>query len=83
MMLALQGIPAAERGAVMGTVSMSIDLALGLGPATFGLVAAGLDRSTGFLTAALVATAGLLLATRTTPSRLAGRSARSRLPRTA
>jgi predicted MFS family arabinose efflux permease len=66
MMLALQGIPAAERGAVMGTVSMSIDLALGLGPATFGLVAAGLDRSTGFLTAALVATAGLLLASRTT-----------------
>ncbi|TDO43075.1 putative MFS family arabinose efflux permease [Kribbella sp. VKM Ac-2527] len=66
MMLALQGIPAAERGAVMGTVSMSIDLALGLGPATFGLVAAGLDRSTGFLTAALVATAGFLLASRTT-----------------
>ena len=64
MMLALQRAPATERGAVMGTVSMSIDLALGLGPATFGLVAAGLDRGTGFLVAAAIAGAGLALATR-------------------
>ena len=64
MMLALDRAPAAERGAVMGTVSMSIDLAAGLGPATFGLVAAGGDRGTGFLAAALVAAAGLALAAR-------------------
>jgi predicted MFS family arabinose efflux permease len=64
IMLALQRAPATERGAVMGTVSMSLDLALGLGPASFGLVASGAERGTGFLTAALVAGAGLALATR-------------------
>jgi predicted MFS family arabinose efflux permease len=64
MMLALDRAPAAERGAVMGTVSMSIDLAAGLGPATFGLVAAAGGRGTGFLAAALIAAAGLTLATR-------------------
>ncbi len=63
-MLALQRVPAAERGAVIGTVSMSIDVALGLGPASFGLVAASMARSAGFLVAALVAAAGLALATR-------------------
>jgi MFS family permease len=64
MTLALQRAPAGERGAVMGTVSMSIDLALGLGPASFGLVAANADRASGFLAASLVAGAGLALATR-------------------
>lgn len=64
IMSALERAPASERGAVMGTVSMSIDLATGLGPATFGLVAASADRGTGFLAAALVAGAGLVLATR-------------------
>ncbi|HEU4946513.1 MAG TPA: MFS transporter [Kribbella sp.] len=58
MMLALQDVPAGERGAVMGTVSMSLDVALGLGPATFGLVAAGLGRGAGFLVAAAVAGLG-------------------------
>jgi MFS family permease len=55
-------------GLVIGTgvlaVSMSIDLANGLGPACFGLVAAATDRGTGFLAAALVAAAGLALAAR-------------------
>jgi MFS family permease len=62
MVLALQNAPAAERGAVMGTVSMSLDVALGLGPAMFGLVAATADRGTGFLAAAVVAGCGLALA---------------------
>ncbi|MEU8222715.1 MFS transporter [Kribbella sp. NPDC048915] len=64
MMLALERAPANERGAVMGTVSMSIDLANGLGPACFGLVAAATDRGFGFLAAALVAAGGLVLAAR-------------------
>ena len=64
MMLALDRAPAAERGAVMGTVIMSIDLAAGLAPATFGLAAAAAGRAAGFLTAALVAAGGLALATR-------------------
>lgn len=64
MMLALQDVPATERGAAMGTVSMSLDLALGLGPATFGLIAAATNRPSAFLAAALIATAGLVLAVR-------------------
>ncbi|WP_165555820.1 MFS transporter [Kribbella pittospori] len=69
MMLALQRAPAAEHGAMMGTVSMSIDLAAGLGPASFGLVAAASGRGTGFLAAALLAGAGLALATLRAPRR--------------
>ncbi|TWD79611.1 putative MFS family arabinose efflux permease [Kribbella amoyensis] len=65
MVLALQNAPAAERGAVLGTVTMSLDVALGLGPASFGVVAVTSGRGTGFLTAALVAATGLALAGRT------------------
>ncbi|MEV0290125.1 MFS transporter [Kribbella sp. NPDC050820] len=64
MTLALNRAPAAERGAVMGVVSMSIDLAQGLGPTTFGLAAAATTRNGGFLAAALIAAAGLALAWR-------------------
>lgn len=67
IVLALQHAPASERGAVLGTTSMSLDLALGLGPASFGLVAAAFGRSTGFLAAALIAGAGLALAARSVP----------------
>lgn len=63
-MLALEGTPAAERGAVMGVVSMSLDLAFGLGPVAFGAVAATGGRSAGFVLAATVAGSGLLLALR-------------------
>ena len=62
--LALDGVPQNERGAVLGAVSMSIDVAFGLGPVVFGLVAAGAGREAGFLVAAGVAGAGLLLAAR-------------------
>ncbi len=62
--LALDGVPANERGSVMGTVSMSLDLALGFGPATLGLVAAAFGRAELFLAAALVAAAGLVVAIR-------------------
>jgi MFS family permease len=61
MMLALRDVPANERGAVMGTVSMSIDLAFGLGPATLGVVAAATGRAGLFLVAAGVAAVGLVL----------------------
>jgi MFS family permease len=64
MMLALEGAPANERGSVMGTVSMSLDLAIGLGPATLGLVAATFGRAELFLAAAVVAAAGLATALR-------------------
>ncbi|HMG29638.1 MAG TPA: MFS transporter [Jiangellaceae bacterium] len=61
MTLALQDVPATERGSVMGTVSMSLDLAFGLGPATLGIVAAATGRGGLFLVAAGVAALGLTL----------------------
>jgi MFS family permease len=64
LMLALDGVPAHERGSVLGTVSMSLDLAIGLGPATLGLVAATFGRPELFLAAAAVAASGLVVAVR-------------------
>ncbi len=71
--LAVAGVPATERGAVMGTTSAFLDLAFGLGPATLGFVAAAVGRSGTFLTGAAVAAAGLVLVVTTK----LGRPARS------
>jgi MFS family permease len=64
--LALAGVPASERGAVMGTTSAFLDLAFGLGPATLGFVAAAVGRGGIFLVGSAVAAGGfvLLVATR-------------------
>jgi predicted MFS family arabinose efflux permease len=59
--LAVQGIPAGERGAVMGTTTAFLDLGFGLGPATLGIVAATVGRGGTFLAGAAVAAAGLVL----------------------
>jgi predicted MFS family arabinose efflux permease len=59
--LAVDGVPANERGAVMGTVSSFLDIAFGLGAAVFGFVAAVVGRSGGFLVGAAIAAAGLWL----------------------
>jgi predicted MFS family arabinose efflux permease len=61
MTLAVQGVAPQERGAVIGTTSSFLDLALGLGPATLGLVAGAVGRPGTFLVGAGVAAAGLLL----------------------
>jgi predicted MFS family arabinose efflux permease len=61
MTLAVQGVAPGERGAVIGTTSAFLDLAIGLGPATLGLVAATVGRPATFLAGAAVAAAGLLL----------------------
>jgi predicted MFS family arabinose efflux permease len=61
MTLAVQGVAPQERGAVIGTTSAFLDLAVGLGPATLGLVAAAVGRPGTFLAGAGVAAAGLLL----------------------
>jgi predicted MFS family arabinose efflux permease len=58
MTLAVQGVAPQERGAVIGTTSSFLDLALGLGPATLGLVAAAVGRPGTFLVGAGVAAAG-------------------------
>jgi MFS family permease len=59
--LAVSGVPANERGAVMGTTSAFLDLAFGLGPATLGFVAAAVGRGGTFLAGAAVAAIGLVL----------------------
>jgi hypothetical protein len=45
----------------MGTTSAFLDVALGLGPATLGFVAAAFGRGGTFLAGAAVAAAGLVL----------------------
>lgn len=62
MMLAMEGTPANERGAVSGTLGMSLDLGLGLGPISLGAVAVVTGRGPAFLVAAGVAALGLILA---------------------
>jgi predicted MFS family arabinose efflux permease len=64
MTLAVQGVAPRERGAVIGTTSSFLDLAIGLGPAALGLVAAAAGRPATFLASAAVAGAGLLMVVR-------------------
>jgi predicted MFS family arabinose efflux permease len=59
--IAVDGVPPSERGAVMGTTSAFIDIGLGVGPATLGVVAATVGREGTFLAGAAVAAAGLAL----------------------
>lgn len=59
--LAVRGVASRERGAVIGTTSSFLDLAIGLGPAALGLVATTAGRPGTFLASAAVAAAGLLL----------------------
>jgi MFS family permease len=61
MTMAVQGVAPGERGAVLGTTSAFIDLAIGLGPASLGFLAAAAGRPATFLAGAGVAAAGLLL----------------------
>jgi len=58
--LAVERVAPQERGSVIGTTSAFLDLALGLGPAALGFVAAGLGRPGTFLAGAIVAVAGLV-----------------------
>ena len=58
--LAVERVAPQERGAVIGTTSAFLDLALGLGPMTLGFVAAGYGRPGTFLVSAVAAVAGLV-----------------------
>ena len=53
-------VPAAERGAAAGTVSLFLDLAFGAGPFLLGLVADATSIPTAFGVAALIAAAGAI-----------------------
>lgn len=57
--LAVQDVAASERGAVMGTTSAFLDVALGIGPVTLGVIAVSYGRASTFIAGALVAAAGL------------------------
>ncbi|HEX6844242.1 MAG TPA: MFS transporter [Actinomycetota bacterium] len=59
--IAVTGVPANERGGVMGTTSAFLDVALGVGPVTLGLAAGAVGRGGTFLAGAAVAVAGLAL----------------------
>lgn len=59
--LAIERVAPQERAAVIGTTSAFLDLALGLGPALLGFVAAGFGRQGTFLAGAVAAVAGLVL----------------------
>lgn len=56
--LSVQGVPPAERGAVVGTTSVFLDVAFGLSPAALGLLAGASGYSATFLVSAVVAAVG-------------------------
>jgi MFS family permease len=56
--MAVQGVPADERGAVVGTTGMFLDVAFGLSPAVLGLIAATSGYPPTFLISSVVAATG-------------------------
>jgi MFS family permease len=56
--MAVQGVPPDERGAVVGTTGVFLDVAFGLSPAVLGLVAATTGYPPTFVISALVAAVG-------------------------
>jgi MFS family permease len=60
-LLAISGVPAAKRGAALGTFSAFIDLAFGLGPVTLGAVAGASTIPLAFASSAGVALLGTFM----------------------
>ena len=60
-LLAISGVPAAQRGAALGTFSAFIDLAFGIGPVTLGAVAAASTIPLAFASSAGVALLGTFM----------------------
>jgi len=56
--MAVQGVPADERGAVVGTTGVFLDVAFGLSPALLGLVASSTGYPPTFLISSVTAAAG-------------------------
>lgn len=69
-LLVVSSVPSRERGAALGTFTVFLDLAFGLGPVTMGAVVASLGYGEAFVAGAAVAVLGwllLLVATRPRP----------------
>jgi MFS family permease len=56
--MSVQGVPSDERGAVVGTTGMFLDVAFGLSPAVLGLIATSTGYPPTFLISAVVAAIG-------------------------
>jgi MFS family permease len=56
--LSVQGVPPDERGAVVGTTSLFLDVAFGLSPALLGFIAGTTGYAPTFLISGLIAAAG-------------------------
>jgi MFS family permease len=67
MTLALRGVPASERGSLVGTFTAFVEVSFGLGPVLLGVVAAGFGFRGSFLAGGVVALCGLLLLPARTP----------------
>ncbi|HEV8571647.1 MAG TPA: MFS transporter [Actinomycetota bacterium] len=61
MTLAMRGVPASERGSLVGTFTAFVEVAFGLGPVLLGFVAEGFGFRGAFLASGIVALGGLLL----------------------
>jgi MFS family permease len=61
MTLAMRGVPASERGSLVGTFTAFVEVSFGLGPVLLGLVAEGFGFRGAFLAASVVAVGGLFL----------------------
>jgi MFS family permease len=59
--LTVDGAPASERGAVLGTFTAFLDIAFGIGPVAFGAIAAAGGFPLAFLAGSLLSLAGLVL----------------------
>ena len=60
-LLVVSSVPASERGAALGTFTVFLDLAFGLGPVSLGAAVAAFGYSGAFLVGACIALAGVLL----------------------
>jgi len=56
--LSVMGVPPAERGAVVGTTSLFLDVAFGLSPALLGLLAVSTGYPATFLVSGVIAASG-------------------------
>jgi MFS family permease len=78
--MAQQGVPALERGTLIGTTSLFIEVGFGVAPVALGVVATGSGYPATFLVSAAVGVLGILLLATYRPRRASEASAPEREP---